>query len=420
MGMRATTGLPALVLVVIVAITLGCSRDRAAEASTPADAKGDAPRHLVNATSDAPPTWGLMAIPKPAGAARALLSRVACASEDRCVAVGYDATLNGAEQLLVEVRVGPTWTVEPVRTPAAAGSLTGVACPSASGCAVVGSSTSRSDVQAALAESWNGSQLVRRGLPLARIWTSSELTQVSCTSTSSCTAVGSSTNRDGIQQTLVERWNGSSWRREGAPNVPGALASTLHAVSCSSSTFCSAVGYAVSATGGTAALAEAWDGHVWRIVSLGVPRGRTSRPWSELSGVSCTSSRFCMAVGDYGVSTAKPFVGFAERWDGTDWTLELPPSPGGATKSPLIGISCPEPTACVAVGFWTGPTREATLIERWSSGAWRRQASPNRPAAVRLNDLSGVSCRTTVACTAVGYAGSGGLDAPLAARSPAG
>ena len=53
---------------------------------------------------------------------------------------------------------------------------------------------------------------------------------VSCTSSSVCTAVGYYNTRDGVQTTLVEVWNGTSWEIE-HPAVPdGAVASQLAGV----------------------------------------------------------------------------------------------------------------------------------------------------------------------------------------------
>jgi hypothetical protein len=97
----------------------------------------------------------------------------------------------------------------------------------------------------------------------------SALVGVSCVSRSLCVAVGSLTPAGGTQVALAERWNGARWSvdRSARPSAPGA--SALSAVSCTSRRFCIAVG---SGPGGAA------DGAVERIWVVG-PASASDCDW---------------------------------------------------------------------------------------------------------------------------------------------
>src|SRR5206468_3643353 len=148
---------------------------------------------------------------------------------------------------------------------------------------------------------------------------------VTCASASDCWAVGF----DGNLATLIERWNGTSWTIVPSPNKDASVAwsSVLYGVTCVSTSDCWAVGY-YNVNGSDASLIqtliERWDGTSWTIV----PSPNTSiTQRSVLAGVTCVSASDCWAVGYYTVSDAN--VGLTqtliERWNGTSWAIV--PSP---------------------------------------------------------------------------------------------
>ena len=68
------------------------------------------------------------------------------------------------------------------------------------------------------------------------------LTAVSCSSSTACTAVGIDAV-DGVEnQTLIESWNGSVWSIVPSPDTSSIQNNTLGGVSCSSPSVCTAVG----------------------------------------------------------------------------------------------------------------------------------------------------------------------------------
>ena len=79
---------------------------------------------------------------------------------------------------------------------------------------------------------------------------------------------------------LVERWNGKQWSVVASPKK-GSVYSELDAVACVSPTWCAAVGYYgyrydAGRRGGERSLVELWDGKTWRIVPSPNTSGTTT------------------------------------------------------------------------------------------------------------------------------------------------
>jgi hypothetical protein len=148
-------------------------------------------------------------------------------------------------------------------------------------------------------------------------------------------------------------------------------------------------------------LAEAWNGTAWSFQTTPNPSG-AAEPGSVLDGVSCGSATHCIAVGYYNTS-AQTAVMLVEAWNGTSWTIQNTPSPKGALDSYLSGVSCSSATACTAVGsYFSASTGNVTLVEAWNGTAWKVQATPS-PAHNSGGYLVGVSCHSSSSCSAVGY-----------------
>jgi hypothetical protein len=236
---------------------------------------------------------------------------------------------------------------------------------------------------------------------------------VSCTSASACTAVGYSEASNGSPVLLAERWNGTAWAIQRTPSPDGSTASYLRGVSCPSASACTAVGFYTTSSGASVMLAERWNGTAWAIQPVPGPSGFTN---PGLYGVSCPSASACTAVGFSYRSVGSTLVPatVAERWNGTAWAAQSTPSPGGANGSGLYGVSCPSASACTAVGFsivnsLTGAT--ATVAERWNGTAWATQSTPSPGLDYVGSYLQGVSCTSASACTAVGtYSNGSGVN----------
>lgn len=115
--------------------------------------------------------------------------------------------------------------------------------------------------------------------------------------------------------------------------------------------------------------------------------------------ISCTSARFCMAVGTEGdvYDSRSPY---GELWDGRTWTNEPMASPVNQDVT-LAGVSCTSRTACVAVGvrYLRNPLRPAGFTRRWNGHHWLTIRSPIED---RSGSSSGLSCMSATACMAGG------------------
>lgn len=229
-------------------------------------------------------TWAIQSTPNVAGALSSRLWSVSCVASNDCTAVGW-STSTGAAATLAEHWNGTTWTIMP--TPNAAGFtksyLYGISCLSASDCWAVGMATNASEPQASLAEHWDGTK-----------WTvnspagSQNMNDIVCVSASSCVAT---TGRN----TVLSRWNGSTWSQETAPKPEGAVLASLSGISCTAANACKAVGaWGIKRW---QPLAESWNGSTWSIESTSEPAGTLDE--AKLAKVSCTSSTVCTSVGTY-------------------------------------------------------------------------------------------------------------------------
>ena len=247
-----------------------------------------------------------------------------------------------------------------------------------------------------------------------------ELTSISCTSGTSCVAVGSQTESFSSQATIVEE-NGGTWGTPTVlanPNDPTNPAELLSSISCVSTGNCVAAGNWVDDQGDVfgetftqsggiwgaavdlgqpsqlgnpfiddiscvttvstctivgalsdnmgslhAATAQMTGGHWGQLAPAGVPAGAISD--HELLGVSCAPGVQCSAVGYYNLSTT---TGGTEAMAAT-WTVG--PPPGAVTGLHRTALS-----STAAQLAWTAPTNPGTGIDHYEITAQQGGASP--------------------------------------------
>ena len=335
----------------------------------------------------------------------ATLNGVSCPSARVCAAVGYSQTATGqAVAVLSERWNGRRWSVQAIPSPAGATDpvLASVSCTSARACTAVGSYTpSGSSARVTLAERWNGRSWTIESTPNP---TGSallnSLASVSCGSPTACSAVGFTfdPNSTTVQSSpLAERWDASTWTIQ----PTAAVSATMSDVSCTSATACTAVGTIddLSPAGIGGVFAERWNGTTWTVQAISDPPGTRG----DLGGVSCTSAAACVAVGFAGPVDGGPYTPVAEHWNGTTWSIQPTPAPSGGQNSYLYGVSCTSTTACTAIGQYSTPTANVLFAERWNGTSWTVQSVPNPTGtSARGALLSTVSCTSATACTAVG------------------
>ncbi|HST40385.1 MAG TPA: hypothetical protein VLK58_12800 [Conexibacter sp.] len=373
------------------------------------------------APSAASAAWSAQSPINPSGYAAAQLIGASCTGSTFCVTAGrWD---NGTPAALIESWTSAsTWATQTPATPPAGSTgsgLNGIHCTASTTCTAVGDYTDAGFIQWALVERLSSGTWSLQTMPRPGAAVSTALSGVSCTSSTFCMAVGSYTDSNGISYPLSASWNGSSWTLRTVPTVASSTGTSLSSVSCTSSSACVAVGTYLDSRGVPTPTAVTWSGSAWALLTMVVPRSASA---TFMTGVSCTSGTACMAVG-FATTSGGVVFAVAERLSGTTWTdqtASIAAAPAGATGTSFNGVSCTTSSHCTAVGYYLDASSvQKTFAEAWSGGtSWAHQASPN-PASSDGAVFSGVSCTSSSACLAVGYNldNPSGLQQTLAQRN---
>ena len=213
-----------------------------------------------------------------------------------------------------------------------------------------------------------------------------EIDTVSCPDPTYCVALASNQYQD---DSLI--LSAGIWRTAPLLEPGGAL--QLNSVSCSSESFCMAVGERSIGTGGIGSgvvgVIEEWDGSAWSTA----PNPQSSGDNVLLSSVSCPSAARCFAVGQDGTDG-----GFIDSWNGASWTMAF-----SQEDLSFSGVSCSTPTTCVTVGAGSSNALYSMVL---ASGIWAPESVPDPGNDGSLND---VSCASSTFCMAVGAVQVGGL-----------
>jgi len=315
--------------------------------------------------------WTSVTAPLPAGAATSGqnvdLNTVSCARAGHCVVGGDYVGADGATYGLLEVQSRHGWKARRLPLPANAGTTD----PNAS------------------------------------------VTDVSCRTTRWCVAVGSYMDAKYAEHGLLAVYSGGVWRSKQAP-LPANASTTssppeLRSVQCRKRGSCLVTGDYANSTGRIVPLVETLSHGVWRAKQAPVPAdAANANPGAGLSNGACPSARWCAASGTYGITSVRT-AGLLEVYSHGVWTRTKAPLPAKMTEpsSELWGLSCPSSRTCMAVGFYqpTGkPHLSQGLIEARVGGRWRATKAPlpanagARPSVI----LDSVACSTRRFCVAVG------------------
>jgi hypothetical protein len=360
-------------------------------------------------TTSASP-WKIKATPNPEGASDSNLYDVSCEpSTSVCTAVGK-STSSGVESPTALRWNGVSWSeqVAAKKSGATHTRLFGVDCPSETRCLAVGNYQS-SEGPTLLSEIWNEGKWSVQTTPVPTESTSSEFVAIGCNSTATCTAVGSAVI-GGVKTAIAERWTSPTWALSSIPIPEGATSSQLDGVDCLWSNFCVAVGRYTS-EGSTKSLVEFWNGTEWSLQTVTDPAGAVQ---STLLDVACTPTpNRCTAVGGWKNNIGEQFT-LAYRFNGTTtWTLQSTPNPIGSIASVFQEVSCASELSCAADGSWVkSGESNRSLAEAWNGTSWSIQGTPN-PSSAGFTAFFGLSCRSTT-CMGVGWStNSSGVDTTL-------
>jgi hypothetical protein len=266
--------------------------------------------------------------------------------------------------------------------------LESVSCTSSTFCLASGAYSPKSNPGEGipLVELWNGSSWKLTPPPRPASSPYANLDAASCVANpasptkSSCVVSGVYATSTGLQA-WAESFDGEHWKNLNIPQPQGSSSGpwldAVTGVSCSSTTSCALVGTEtqLTATGGSSkGFAETLANGTWTVATV----DPSSTKGSELNSVDCLSSTFCVAAGGVGpYNTPVMGEGDVAVWNGSTWTPTLI-NPGANIGSELTGIDCTSTTYCVAVGthgrYGSG---SGTATSAFYNGAtWSQHTAP--------------------------------------------
>lgn len=341
---------------------------------------------------------------------------ISCVAASSCVAVGAAGTITTTTtRPLAEHWNGTSWLTQPIPLPAGAdgGTLQAVSCSSPTSCLAVGYYlSSATGTPKALAAQLTGRRWELTPLPQTG-HANSVLTGVSCAK-HTCLAVGYAPIAAGSRTIIAASWNGRLWRPAAALAPDDSTSASFTSASCTSS--CVAVGSTDQRTGNHSTveiLAEEWTAHGWRVIDPASTK--RSGAGATSTSVSCTSAAFCIETGTQPGSKAGTLAPAISRWTGTDWTTQTAAPVKRSMTATLLGISCSSQAFCLAVGAGTLISGTLGLAELWNGHRWAI-TSPLAPAGADDWALDAVSCVSATWCAAVGSSYQGGGTASFAER----
>jgi hypothetical protein len=329
-----------------------------------------------------------------------LFTGVAVLTGCSAMAVGYDND-GIAYQTLAEHWNGTAWTIVPTPDPGGTtreSQFLGVAAMSSGRAWAVGHYSDGTALRTLIAR-WNGTAW--KVVPSPNTGGPADdnsLDAVIATSARSAWAVGTHFNGT-AGRTLIEHWNGTTWKIVASPNPGGAGAyDDLTSVAATAGDDAWAVGGSSSGTT-TRTLIEHWNGTTWKTAhspNVGI--------FSSLSGVTAVSASNAWAVGSSSTSTTVRTL--IEHWNGNTWKVVTSPNVGGSLVNDILsGVTATSADNAWAVGgYGRGQILSATLIEHWNGRAWKRVPS-FRPGTTGSTTLNAVAAGSPADAWAVGYEG---------------
>src|SRR5260221_2211641 len=292
------------------------------------------------------------------------LNAVASISANDVWAVGVNSTLT----TLAEHWNGTAWSVVPSPT-VANGKFLGVAGAATNDVWAVGFTVLGAPP---LIAHWDGKSWRTAKAPKQ----AGVLNAVTAVSTNDVWAVGDFTNASGVQQTLIEQWNGKRWGVVSSPSV-GRQPNELLGVTAVSATDIWAVGFTEPSPNFFVTLTLHWDGTSWSVVS--------SPSAGTLRAVAAVSTNDVWAVGDAG-GNGQALI---EQWNGTSWSVVASQEPSTSTNT-FHGVAVGSATDIWAVGDFIDNTTFTfqTLIEQWNGTTWSVVPSPDPSASENTLDAA--------------------------------
>ena len=187
-------------------------------------------------------SWSVVSSPNASSTQANDLLGISCLSTTNCTAVGVYGTASGGGLTLIESWNGTSWSITPSPNVGAVPDdlLFSVSCTATTFCMAVGTNDA-SGGGTTLAEAWDGTSW--SVVPSANLTSNLDsLDAISCPSSTYCVAAGHEP-ASADNPPLIESWDGTSWAIDSTPATGG----ELYGASCSSVSSCFAVGETTAA-----------------------------------------------------------------------------------------------------------------------------------------------------------------------------
>jgi hypothetical protein len=284
-----------------------------------------------------------------------VLTSIAAVSSTDIWAVGFTFPCNALLQPMAIHWDGTKWSVVATpKLPFNNNALNGVVAFASNNVYAAGFQTASNGATLTLIEHWDGTSWSVVSSP-NKNQTGNVLSSISGTSPTDIWAVGNNVAPNVPVKTLVEHFDGTQWKIVPSPNpLPtGSLSqNVLASVTAVSPTDATAVGYILdSGLLRELTMVQHWDGVSWKVVTS--PNvDSNSGSFNTLKSVSAFSSNNIYAVGFFanGNTNANQRT-LVEHFDGTSWTIVSSPTKGLAQQ--LLGVfALPGTNDAWGVGAW--------------------------------------------------------------------
>jgi hypothetical protein len=336
--------------------------------------------------------WKIVASPSVAGGE---LLGVAALSANDAWAVGTRA-VNGVFSPLAEHWNGTSWTVVSVPAPSNFNELYAVAMVSSSDVWAVGVSTNWSG----LIEHWNGSTWSVVASPITGPQT--PLYGVTAFASNNVWAVG----ENGAVGTLLH-YDGVRWTAVTHPEPTGSTLTVFSKVAGTSASDVWAVGESYTSSQQT--LVEHYDGKSWKIVPSPVQGS-----YNYVRGLAVRTTGDAWLVGDWQDAaptyTNHPLI---QHWNGTTWSAV-----STQVGEPWAVAALSSTDAWLVGNQASASVNYAALIEHWNGTSWSVVTAPN--TGTGDSALNGLTALSSGVLWAVGSYSPSGTTRPLIETNPAG
>jgi hypothetical protein len=320
-------------------------------------------------------------------------------------------------------------------------SLKDVTCISDGNCVAVGSvnatpgtNSSRLLVDSMTSGAWSNAETV--ALPSSAGATNPAVSagQVGCISTARCVYIGSFVTTDGVSRPFITIRQDGVWHSASSPSMPSNAAAqgsqTLSELSCVTGGSCTAVGTYHTTTGTLVPFSVTITTNaIGPGVQIPLPANAAPAPKAFLfgfHGLDCTSVGNCSlgAQYSYQVNTVKHFGGFLTSEVNGVWSarsqaafMQVPTGADSAGQfGGVVGMSCWSAGNCAgAVAYVDGARQYQVGVVLETAGVWASVTPVSMPSgrpAGAAGGLYALRCFTAATCSGVGsYQGYSGYSA---------